>query len=132
MGLFCIAYIEKLSHECQAQFLVVLQEMVQEWEEKPGEDCERLAVVCCSKSQALLAVSHHLNVRVLHMGTLNPVEVRRQLPAQCSKMRVITSELPGLGKTRKVYNSAAPVRASDSTSESHSKSGFKCPSIISS
>lgn len=110
VGLFCIAYIEKLSHECQAQFLVVLQEMVHEWDElhrgEPGEILERLAVVCCSKSQALLAVSHHLNVRVFHMGTLNPDEVRQQLPDECSKMRVITSELPGLGKTRRIHGLA--------------------------
>ena len=121
VGLFCIAYFEKLSFECQAQFLVVLQEMVHEWEESNhqkfqgvsnyGEDCERLALVCCSKSQALLAVSHHLNVRVCHMGTLNADEVCKQLPAECSNMRVISSEIPGLGKTRKVY-SMAPVYAS--------------------
>jgi hypothetical protein len=121
VGLFCIAYIEKLSLECQAQFLEVLQEMANEWEErnhrepqrvsKYGDDCERLALVCCSKSQALLAVSHHLNVRVCHMGTLNSDEVCEQLPAECSNMRVITSEIPGLGKTKKVH-SMAPVCAS--------------------
>lgn len=137
VGLFCIAYIEKLSFECQHQFLVVLQEMVHEWQERQhreqaqrssnfGEDCEQLAVVCCSKSQALLAVSHHLNVRVLHMGTLNPVEVRQQLPAECSNMRVITSDLPGMGKTRKVF-SQAPVCVS---SWSHSKSGQLCLVLV--
>lgn len=114
-GFFCIAYIENLSFECQAQFVLTLQDLVQHWESncpqelQGGEDREQLALVCCSKNQAMFSVLRHLNVRVCHMGALSANEILNQLPAECKNIRVVTSDIPGLGKSRKIRN-MAPVR----------------------
>lgn len=114
-GFFCIAYIENLSFECQAQFVITLQDFVQHWENhcplelQGGEDREQLALVCCSKNQAMFSVLRHLNVRVCHMDALSANEILNQLPAECKNIRVITSDIPGLGKSRKICN-MAPVR----------------------
>lgn len=117
-SLFCIAYVENLSLDCQAQFLSTLQEMVIDWErshpQRPQRDGianiegERLSIVCCSKSQPLLAFSRQMHVRVCHMGALSLDEAQNQLPAECYNMRVVTSQIPGLGKTRRIRN-IAPV-----------------------
>lgn len=114
-GFFCIAYIENLSFECQAQFVITLQDLVQHWENhcplelQGGEDREQLALVCCSKNQAMFSVLRHLNVRVCHMDALSANEILNQLPAECKNIRVLTSEIPGLGKSRKIRN-LKPVR----------------------
>lgn len=114
-GFFCIAYIENLSFECQAQFVITLQDLGQHWENhcplelQGGEDREQLALVCCSKNQAMFSVLRHLNVRVCHMDALSANEILNQLPAECKNIRVITSDIPGLGKSRKICN-MAPVR----------------------
>lgn len=114
-GFFCIAYVENLSFECQAQFVITLQDLVQHWENhcplelQGGEDREQLALVCCSKNQAMFSVLRHLNVRVCHMVALSANEILNQLPAECKNIRVITSDIPGLGKSRKIRN-MAPVR----------------------
>ena len=107
-SLFCIAYVENLSLDCQAQFLSTLQEMVLDWERSRPQhpqcdgianvEGERLSIVCCSKSQSLLEFSRQLHVRVCHMGALSLDEAQTQLPAECSNMRIVTSEIPGLGK----------------------------------
>lgn len=114
-GFFCIAYIENLSFECQAQFVITLQDLVHHWENhcplelQGGEDREQLALVCCSKNQAMFSVLRHLNVRVCHMEALSANEILNQLPAECKNIRVLTSEIPGLGKSRKIRN-MKPVR----------------------
>jgi hypothetical protein len=115
--LFCVAYVEKLSLECQTQFLTMFQEMVKEWrqhqvgqqEALPPVDATtmNLVLVSCSKSANLLQnLSCNLNIRLTYHTPCNVNVLREMLPKECSKMWTVTSNLPGMGKTTLIRNNS--------------------------
>ncbi len=122
--LFCVAYVEKLSLECQTQFLTMFQEMVKEWrqhqvgqqEALPPVDAttmkanKNLVLVSCSKSANLLQnLSCNLNIRLTYHTPCNVNALREMLPKKCSKMWTVTSNLPGMGKTTSIRNKSNHV-----------------------
>jgi len=115
--LFFVAYVEKLSLECQTQFLTMFQEMVKEWrqhqvgqqEALPPADATtmNLVLVSCSKSANLLQnLSCNLNIRLTYHTPCNVNALREMLPKECSKMWTVTSNLPGMGKTTLIHTNS--------------------------
>lgn len=55
---YCIAYVERLSFDCQAQLVAFLQNIVHEYQIRENE----LALVSCSRSKFLYSLSQRLQV----------------------------------------------------------------------
>lgn len=96
--LFVIAFIEKLTFECQSQLTERLHHISTDTLKQLRK--HQLALVCCTKTQALQGISHHLKVPIQFMEGLEPKSMHQQLPAECQSMKVVTSELSGMGKSR--------------------------------
>lgn len=100
---FIIAFVEKLNFECQLHLMNFLQRVVRTIGTPPKR---QLALVCFSSSQALQTISHHLRVPIQYMNGHNNGDILQYLPGECSQMKVVTSEVSGLGKTRSVLQQA--------------------------
>ncbi|KAI5073486.1 hypothetical protein GOP47_0011499 [Adiantum capillus-veneris] len=95
---FVIAYINKLTFECQSQLTERLQQLSAATLKKLTR--HRLSLVCSTKTQALHGISHHLKVPIQLMDGIEIANMIHQLPTNCQEMRVVTSELSGMGKSR--------------------------------
>nr|XP_024402110.1 uncharacterized protein LOC112295119 isoform X3 [Physcomitrium patens] len=103
---YCVVYLERLSYDCQAQLLAMLEQIAQR---RPVGDSE-LALVSCSRSKFLLTLSQRLQIQVRHpaAGTADAIKKEKKW------MWVITSDLPGMGKTRFVREFAETDHPNDS------------------
>ncbi|MCO5584284.1 hypothetical protein L7F22_038208 [Adiantum nelumboides] len=99
--IFVIAYIDKLtfyvSHLTEKLQLLSAATLKQ-------LTSHRLFLVCCTKTQALHGISHHLKVPIQVMNGLDTEKMIQQLPKNCQEMRVVTSEISGMGKSRFISN----------------------------
>lgn len=67
---FCVAYIERLSFDCLAQLLALLQKLVHEYPVSTNE----LALVSCSRSKILQTLSQRLQVlQAFHADLFSPL-----------------------------------------------------------
>ncbi|KAG0610191.1 hypothetical protein M758_7G045200 [Ceratodon purpureus] len=99
---YCIAYIERLSFDCLSQLLTLFQNIVNEYPVCENE----LGLVSCSRSKILQTLSQRLQIQVRHMASRTTDAIGNEADGRYSKMWVITSDLPGMGKTRHVQKFA--------------------------
>ncbi|KAH7446603.1 hypothetical protein KP509_01G064300 [Ceratopteris richardii] len=95
---FVIAYVENLTFDCQSQLTERLQHSSVATVEQLT--MHQLSLVCCAKSQALHGVAHHLKVPIKYWDGMEMTSITKKLPLTCQKMRVVTSDLSGMGKSR--------------------------------
>lgn len=106
-NLFTIVFLEKLSFDCQSQFMTALEELHRTSIQYLHQVKRTLALICWTKSQALQAFSHHLGARIQYMSGYSNEEIHHYLPVECKRMVVVTSEIPGLGKTESIQHQAS-------------------------
>eukprot|EP00897_Mesotaenium_endlicherianum_P004603 jgi/Mesen1/4170/ME000219S03302 len=110
-ALLCIVSIELLSYEIQGRLMAALKDYSTETAAQSKQPPGELALVANAGCQIAHMMAQQLNLQPEHPQGLADADVQLLLQAVWGTMHVVTSEMPGMGKTRSVRSQAAQAGA---------------------
>jgi len=99
--LHCIAYVEKLPNAIQYQLVEELEKLMIH----SPDSQYRLALICCGGTHH--PILHYFSYSVHQIQGLDTASLSSYLQSTLSEVVMVTSTVPGLGKTEMIQNSAA-------------------------